>query len=303
MNETLFPKRIHIEPTNFCNQKCHFCPRNEMERPQGNMKLELFQKIADDCRGHDVRVWLHFMGEPLLNPALFDMIEYGKRRGIREIGFSTNAAFLNPKNLQRLLDSPLDRLEMSMDALDKDYFFHMRGVDEFETVRANMIEFLRIKKASNRKTPKTTIQFMRTPENEARRAEIVETWKPRLTGDDFIMFIDEMDFAGFERRGSVEAKYSRTPCNWLWKYMVILWNGDVTPCASDYDGRDIMGNAGEQTVEEIYNGEKYSRYRNHHLNHEFGRIANCSGCEVWKTMEFEGHEHPGYTNILGGPVP
>ncbi len=298
MSEILFPSRIHIEPSNFCNQKCHLCPRNEMERAEGNMSLEVFQKIADDCQGHDPKLWLHFMGEPLLNKSLFDMVRYAKGLGMSEVGFSTNASFLDDRLAQEILDSPLDRLEFSIDALDAEYFHHMRGIDEYHHVKANVEKFLQLKYEQKRSIPRTSIQFMSTPENQARRGEISAAWEPRLQGDDFIMFINEMDFVDFDRRLPTQTIYERTPCNWLWKYCVVLWNGDVALCASDYDGTDIMGNVMEQSLEEIFNGEKYRAYRELHVAGDYAKIANCAKCEVWRTMEFQGHETPGYTNIL-----
>jgi radical SAM protein with 4Fe4S-binding SPASM domain len=295
----LFPKRIHIEPTNLCNQKCHFCPRNEMDRSLGKMPLDLFKKIVADCRGFDIRLWLHFMGEPLLNPALFDMIAHAKEQGVREVGLSTNATYLTDRKAMDLLRTPLDRLEFSIDALDREYFLRMRGVDEFDKVKANMEEFLRQKNSMGGKKPVVTLSFMRTPENNARRQEIIDTWQPLLGKKDFIMMIDEMSFVDFERRGSQDPRYGkRTPCNWLWQYMVILWNGDVSLCASDYDGKEIMGNANEQSLSDIFNGEKFAEFRQRHLQGEYDRIANCAQCDIWKNMEFEGYEYEGYTNIL-----
>ncbi|MFQ5717173.1 MAG: radical SAM/SPASM domain-containing protein [Nitrospinales bacterium] len=300
MTSQFFPQRINIEPTNFCNQKCHFCPRNEMERPVGNMELDLFKKIIDDLAGRQVKVWLHFMGEPLLNPALFDMIEFAKSRNVSEVGLSTNASFLKGKNKDRLLAAPLDRLEFSLDALDRSAFLKMRGVDEFEKVRDHVVDFLRTKYASKKKTPVTSIQFMRTEETLESQREIVAAWKPLLEDDDFIMMIDEFSFVDFSRRTPTGQNRERTPCDWLWKYMVILWNGDAPICLSDYDGTDVLGNVKNESIADIWNGEKINRYRRHHLNLEFGEIANCANCDVWKSREFEGREVEGYTNILTG---
>ena len=292
MNKPLFPERINIEPTNFCNQECLFCPRDEMERSQGNMKIGLFRKIIDDCNGHEVKIWMQFMGEPFLNPALIDMIKYAKQT-VMQVGLSTNAAYLNANNISRLLDSPLDRLELSIDALDRDYFLRMRGVDEFDKTKANMVNFFRIKKERNNIKPVTSLQFMRTEENLRDSAMIIDFWKPHLTGDDFIMMIDELPFLGQKLQNKLDeqACNARPPCDWLWKYMVILWNGDVALCASDYDGTEILGNVNSDSLLDIWNGKKINALRAHHTGGRFDKINNCSSCQVWKS--------PGkYTNIL-----
>lgn len=262
-----------------------FCPRGEMERGQGNMKIDLFRKIIDNCAGHEVKIWLQFMGEPFLNPALIDMIKYAKKT-VPQVGLSTNASYLNAENISRLLDSPLDRLELSIDALDKDYFFRMRGVDEFDKVRANMINFLRLKRERNGIKPVTSLQFMHTKENSRRRAEVIDFWKPHLTENDFIMMIDEFSFVGHEPHNKLETpdESTRPPCDWLWKYMVILWNGDVSLCASDYDGTEILGNINSESLMDIWNGEKINKLRKHHTEKQFGKINNCASCQVWKSL-------------------
>lgn len=297
MSNLLFPQRINIEPTNFCNQKCLFCPRGEMERDQGNMKLDLFRKIVDDCEGHKVKIWLQFMGEPFLNPALIEMVEYAHKKNVSQVGLSTNASYLNAKNISLLLDSPLDRLELSLDAVDKDYFIHMRGIDEFDKVRTNMMNFLRQKKERGKTKPVTSVQFMRTTENQANRQQVIDFWKPHLMQDDFIMMIDEVPFLGYERHNKhqeplkTKPRDSRPPCDWLWKYAVILWNGDVALCVSDYDGTEILGNVNSESLTDIWNGKKVGELRGYHTERRFDKIKNCSTCQLWLT--------PGeYTNIL-----
>lgn len=263
------------------------------------MDFDLFKKIIDDCKGHQVRIWLHFLGEPLLNPSLFDMIDYAKAQNMSEVGFSSNAAFLKEEHINRLLDTGLDRLEFSVDALDSRNFLQMRGVDEFEKVKSNVTQFLRIKKERNRTTPITSIQFMRTKESENNSQKIIDTWKPLLFGDDFVMMIDEHSFLNFDRRTQIVQKYfERTPCGWLWEYMLIFWNGDIPLCASDYEGTDVLGNVKNDSISNIFNSGKVDAYRNQHRNREFGKIANCSSCEVWKTAKFNGYEHESYKNIL-----
>ena len=89
-----FPERINVEVTNHCNQRCPLCPRQAFTRPTGFMAPALFERIARECAAHTTRLWLHFLGEPLLHRDLVRMIRYAKEVGVHAVGLSTNAVSL-----------------------------------------------------------------------------------------------------------------------------------------------------------------------------------------------------------------
>ncbi|TFG26871.1 MAG: radical SAM protein [Promethearchaeota archaeon] len=59
-----------------------------------------------------------------------------------------------------------------------------------------------------------------------------------------------------------------------WLGVDITATGDLAPCHVYYDL--VMGNLHEQSFEEIWNGEKYQRFREYMLQHKFMSI--CPGC-------------------------
>ena len=63
-----FPAEIHLESNSGCNARCVMCPRDGMERYQGDMSRELFIKAIDECGEHPEMTYIHFhmSGEPLL---------------------------------------------------------------------------------------------------------------------------------------------------------------------------------------------------------------------------------------------
>src|SRR5262245_25962171 len=117
-----FPARIHVEPTNICNLDCAFCPYGRQKRRPGYLGADVFRKIADECAGHDVKLWLHFLGEPLLNRDLPALVAYAKERGIPQVGLSTNAFFLTRETGEKLIQAGLERLDCSVGRLYRGYF-------------------------------------------------------------------------------------------------------------------------------------------------------------------------------------
>ncbi len=285
-----FPTRIHIESTNVCNLDCLFCPYGQQKRRKGYMGLELFQRIIDECRGHEVRLWLHFLGEPLLNRDLPAMVAYAKAQGLPQVGFSTNGFFLTRELGEKLIKSGLDRLECSVDGVDPESYLRLRRSREFHRVVANLQGFLQLRRELGTERPIVTIQFMKTPQTLAFLPQARDFWRPHLGPRDFLMTIEDISFAGEMR--AVRYGGDRLPCKWLWNYAVILWNGDVVTCVSDYDGTRVMGNVRQQSLEVIWRSSAYEALRRAHLEKRFAEGGICAGCDDWALAD--GH---GYQNI------
>ena len=287
-----FPSRINIELTNHCNQRCPLCPRQQFTRPLGFMDRGLYERVVLECAQHPTRLWLHFLGEPLLHRDLVRMIRFAKQAAVREVGLSTNAVSLRRNLAEELLTSGLDRLECSLDADDRDGYLAMRGRDHFERVRDNVRAFLDRKRALGRDRPVTSIQFMRTPGVEASLAELVDAWRPFLGPHDFVMTIVPASFAGAVDV-PVNTEATRPPCPWLFSSLMILQDGTVTMCGADWDAHAPLGNVAQQSLAEIWHGEALVQRRRAHLDRRFDDVPICGACTDWRLAD-----GLGYANAL-----
>ncbi len=53
----------------------------------------------------------------------------------------------------------------------------------------------------------------------------------------------------------------RKPCKDIYHQLGIYWNGDVVPCCYDVDGKEVMGNLLENSLQKIWNNERYREFR------------------------------------------
>jgi radical SAM protein with 4Fe4S-binding SPASM domain len=286
-----FPRRINVEPTNHCNQRCRLCPRQDFTRPLGFMSMGLFERIAAECAGHDTSLWLHFLGEPLLHRELVPMIRFAKRAGVRRVGLSTNGVSLRGAVADALLDSGLDRLECSMDADDREGYRAARGRDHFQRVAANVRGFLARKRDRRLDGLVTSIQFMRTPEVEARLAALVDAWRPYLGPRDFVMTIDPTPFGDAIDVEPPAPAGRRPPCAWLFSSLMILQDGSVTMCGADWDARAPLGHVGEATIAEIWRGAEAERRRRAHRAGRFADAGPCGACRDWRLADGGGYRN------------
>lgn len=287
-----FPTRINVELTNHCNQRCVLCPRQAFSRPLGFIDRALYERVARECARHPTKLWLHFLGEPLLHRDLVPMIRFAKDAGIGEVGLSTNALSLHGALADALIASGLDRLECSVDAGDPVAYLAMRGRDHFERVMRNLRGFLDRKRALGRERPITSIQFMRTPAVEASLAALVATWRPLLGPRDFVMTIVPARFAGAVDV-PVAAAVARRPCAWLFSSLMILQDGTVTMCGADWDAHAPLGSVRDSSIAAIWNGAELARRRRAHLDGRFDAAPICGGCDDWRLAE-----GGGYVNAL-----
>src|SRR5436190_762384 len=126
------PRSLYLETTNRCDSKCQTCIRTfETLEPPADLTLERVRMIAEQFPALD-RVVLHGIGEPLLNPQIFDIVSYLKTR-VAAVLFNSDAIGLTPARAIRLVESGLDEYRVSMDAATAETFRKLRGVVGFES--------------------------------------------------------------------------------------------------------------------------------------------------------------------------
>ena len=70
----------------------------------------------------------------------------------------------------------------------------------------------------------------------------------------------------------------------IYRNIFVYWNGDVVPCCYDHHGSEIMGNVMENTMDEIWNGERYQAFRKKTLEviqHPENEPEMCKSCLKW----------------------
>ena len=101
-----------------------------------------FRKILDDLPWSPARVVLSGIGEPLMNPDFFSLVDILAERGIK-CEFFTNGTLLTESRRQAILSrSNIDTVNISCDGSRKDTFESLRVGANFETWKELVREFL-----------------------------------------------------------------------------------------------------------------------------------------------------------------
>ena len=114
---------LRISVTDRCNFRCRYCmPRERFGEDhtflprRAYLSFEDIEKVVIACRPLGLEKVRITGGEPLLRPDLHDLISRISSTGV-EVALTTNASLLSGQ-APRLADAGLDRVTVSLDALD-----------------------------------------------------------------------------------------------------------------------------------------------------------------------------------------
>ena len=288
------PRVLNLESTTACNLACALCPTHVLGRSTRFLKDHHVEHIL---QGNNAlkSVCFHVMGDPLIHPGLFGHVREFSSRGV-ETHFGTNGMRM-ADSFDEMIDSGLTSISIALDGANaEDYVRYRRGGD-FDTVVGNtraLIERKRERKADLPRVQLQTIMFSYNEDNEENVTEFLhgfgadevtlkrpsyfndyDSWKSEDTdvepikisrtveyGEEFLATVDhENDSRRYVRpREDTDKTLLRNQrmCPQLEK-ATVLCDGRVTACCMDVDGRVVLGNLDDETLAEIWRGEKRAK--------------------------------------------
>lgn len=263
------PLVIQLEASGYCNLKCVFCPCGQDSGIiRDTLTPETFDRFISQCLEFPDKIKvlrIIGIGEPLLNPNIADFVAKAKRCGAFErVEITTNGVLLTPELSDRLVDSGLDALLISLEATDEGRFQKVAGVKvDLERMYQNLKYFFEHRRGC--------ILYIKTVDvaldtegdraaflskygqicDEIQIEHVYENW-PEFkagTGGDSVRY--DMDLYRTKKQVCVQP----------FKLLCLAANGDVMPCCVDWKRKLILGNLGETTLVKIWNGEALRRLR------------------------------------------
>jgi len=274
-----YPLMVNIEPTNHCNLKCYYCPREAMERELGHMSWEMYTGIIDDSvqYGGIQVINYHKDGESLLHPRICDMIRYAKEVGKVPIThFNTNALKMPDKQIRELIESGLDDLTFSIDAVKPETFKAMKGVDGLARVEANTRRFAEIRREMKRTKPFLRAKIIDCKESHDEVQPFLEKWSQELD-EAYAQPINS--FGGWL---DIAPKGADHPCQSLWYTLAVNWDGSVNLCSDDFGGHEPVGHLKDQTLRQIWVGERMNTFREMMMENRRKEMPICQNCNRWE---------------------
>lgn len=254
-----YPSQMIIDVHSYCNAKCIICPYDSLKKklPMGVMQEELFCKIIADFaalgRSHGFRGHVLFcnMGEFFLYPEIsIERMKYVLAAGL-DFDIQTNGSLMLPKLVDRVLAAGFKGTFMiSCHGVSSGVHEAIMGVDR-ERSLAN-IDYL----LEHYPREHVCIQSIpyRWPFGETRRVR--RYWRERNVKVRMPLPNDRAGLVGRLAAGQDHATLVGCAANRPLGEMIVSFNGDVPLCCNDMAQKEIVGNLGSSTIEEVWNGEK-----------------------------------------------
>ena len=287
-SETLIPSIIQIEPIFGCNAACIMCVIDmPTKRKKGVMPMNLFKKVIEDIAPYKdtiVQIDLFGLGEPLLDPHVFERIRYMKSRGLRGIGISSNADLIDDMKQKELLESGIDTVILSIDSLEKEIHEKIRVNTNFERVIANVNGLIQKRNTGNYPT-KFVFRFIRQDLNREGWEKYKHYWGMRIDrrrGDQVNLYeahnwVGEAPVPVGRRSDDMEA----LECYQVFDRLFILADGTMSMCSCDLHHPYVMiGHVAHENVIDVYNNEQMREIRRKHLSGQKSSIEICSRCNM-----------------------
>jgi len=164
------PLNVILDLTSRCNLKCVMCyfaatdrlafpPFDRQLSDDGNMPVEVFEKIAADLFPKAWRVALACAAEPMIHPRFREIVEIAGRHGVPDLWFPTNLLALTDPTAQALVKNGVATVAASIDGVTKETYEKIRVPAKFERLLACLDTLARVRREARSKTPRLRIIF------------------------------------------------------------------------------------------------------------------------------------------------
>lgn len=290
------PYSMCIDPCNLCNFRCEFCAvqtsKEKLNFKRQLMPMDLYKKIIDDTAEFPEKLKVLRItgaGEPLLHSELAEMIRYAKQKGVSEfIEIMTNGSKLNPRLNQELVESGLDRVRISIEAINAEGYRNIAGVQiDFDRMLANIKDLYERSNRNGRSLEvyvKTVDAAVDTKEKEEAFYNLFENICHRIFIDHVIpLWSDWNEISNrFELRqigGHGQKLQAIQVCPFPFYSVFINPDGAVTMCCADWRRKLIAGDLNSQSLMDVWNGDVIRKFWIDMLSGKKDQYAMCRNCE------------------------
>ena len=262
------PKYVQIELNNSCNARCKMCNIPAMTRSKGMMSDELFIKIIKEVDENGIEYITPFLhGEPFLRADFVEKLklinQYAKKA---RITIFTNASMLTEEVAHKLVKiKNIEQMVFSFPGGNKEIYEKVTGLN-FERSVDNIRRAFEILKDVPMR-----ISMPKFEGNISSEDDFYSLWKGYpCSAYDTYNYLDEV-------KGTL-SDLCYEQCDRAFRSMTIMYDGRICLCCMDSDGQHIRGDLSQNSMLEIWNGERYVELRRLHgiCRNAYGPCATCT---------------------------
>lgn len=306
-----YPRFIEIEVSTRCNLRCVMCEHTYWQEKNQDMTFARLKSIVKQFP-HLKWIGLTGIGESFLNPEFMKMVEYVKGKNLY-LELYDNFFLLNERYAANLIRDGVDRMIVSLEAVNPETYQKIRVGSDFNRVIENIKNLKKLKKRMHAYYPEIVFHYIISKVNIKEVIPYIRMVK-KIMGDEntSILFtavlhdfpqikglsVDVPDKLVEEVRQladklGIKVAWNRNvgqkdpiyKCN-EWTMPFIFVDGTVVPCCAGNEGNKrehqkltSMGNVFQTPFTDIWNGSKYRTLRK--MVHEGKIPPACKYCTIY----------------------
>jgi len=239
------------------------------------MKFDDFRLLINKYSSLMCEVNLSLHGESLLHPQIETFVKYLNQQKIEYV-LITNGSLLSKKHSRILKKYPPKSIIFSLYTIDEDKYNKLTG-GNLKNVLNNIDYFLKIK---NSKT-KVSIRTINIPFLESDREEFIQYFNNKNISFDLNVlnsWAGRVDIKKIDKNTKKHISVNKY-CIEPWTRILIGCDLGVYACCNQCE--NPLGNLRENSLEEIWNSEKYQTIRKNILKGDYKANAMCKQCDYF----------------------
>lgn len=289
------PYTVLIDVSDMCNIRCNYCFRAKNSKIEAGdyrknqlMTWDVFKIVVEqltEFQDEFKRISFSHNGEPLCNPQLPEMIKYVKNKGIKgKCDLHTNGILLNHDMSDRLIQSDVDRIIVSLQGITAKKYMEIAGIKlDFERFYDNLKYFYEKKTYTQ-----FDIKIVDAALDEGEAQQFYEMFG-KIADRVFIEKVVPI-WDGTENHNESHNKYGYTNlwqkcCPIAFYTISVLPSGKIYPCThitTPYDSGDIY----TTTLKQAWDGDKRREFLLHQLKNGRDCIETCRDCYIPQNTVF-----------------
>lgn len=274
-----FPRQIQLQTHSRCNLSCDTCPHSDQKRNKDKRLLNWknFTKLIDECLSHEdfKEIILDLQNEPLLDNELVRRVRYIKTKSSRKIfvGMTTNGILLTKNIFLNLVDAGIDRIVVSLNAIDEKEYQLIVPHSYFGTIVNNLNDILSLESARSI----IKVSFGITESNYQSLGKFIEHFEKQKL--QYRFFSMNSRLGEIRKKWLVKKKDEKALCHVPLYSLAVLLDGNAIVCCQDWSKKFFLGNVIDMSVSEIWNSPFLTTVRNKFIKDSSLPHFPCSKCD------------------------
>ena len=287
------PTSVKIELTARCDFQCFFCASAMRLRKKADMPREFFERVVREMRELGVEeLGVFYLGESFICNWLAEAIRYAKRDcGYPYVFLTTNGRLATPERVRECMRAGLDSLKFSFNFSDPQQFQEVTRVksSEYRTVVNNLKAACRVRDevraATGHHCGVYASSILYDGGQRDRMKEAVLDILPDVDQHYWLPLYGQAGLTAGAKgtrptagnQGRIGALRKPLPCWSLFTEGHITYDGALTACCFDHDGRFRVGDLTRELFMDGWHSPPFRQLRAAHLRQDVRGTA-CERC-------------------------